>query len=299
MLICNRFITCTLLLRADMLYCLQKGSVAMRQQKSMISSNIHYLYNSQTGIELILCNNSTISYPLHNHVSVLTIGIILDGSIALTINSETKIYNKSDTFFILPYVPHSISTQYNYTLLSLCIDKNVIMHSPDTIRNNITTLLTAALHMGQINQHQILQLLNRLDSLADYSDWNPDTQNPFINDVKKQLELYHESQLSVEEMAHKAFVSKYHFIRSFKTEVGLTPHQFQIQNRIRKAQRLIHETETIAEVALTAGFCDQSHFTKQFEKHVGLSPLAYNASSGTINPNTFRQHSAGINFVNR
>lgn len=271
----------------------------MGQQKSMIPNNIRYLYNSQTGIELIFCNNSTISYPLHNHVSVLTIGIILDGSIALTINQETRIYKKNDTFCILLYVPHSISAQNNYTLLSLCIDKNVMMHSPDTVRNNIATLLTDALRMKQINQYQILQLLNHLDSLTDCSDWHSDTQNPFINDIKKQLELHPENKLSVAEMAQNAFISKYHFIRSFKTEVGLTPHQFQTQNRIRKAQRLIHEMESIAEVALTTGFYDQSHFIKQFEKHVGLSPLTYKASSGTINPNAVDQHSAGINFANR
>ena len=49
-----------------------------------MENNIHYLYHAQTGIELIFCKNSTISYPLHNHVSVLTIGIILDGSVVLT-----------------------------------------------------------------------------------------------------------------------------------------------------------------------------------------------------------------------
>ena len=61
-------------------------------------------------------------------------------------------------------------------------------------------------------------------------------------------------------MAKNALLSKYHFIRNFKAEVGLTPHQFQIQNRIRKAQRLIHKTDTITEVALATGFCNQSHF---------------------------------------
>ena len=55
----------------------------------MTINNIRYLYHAETGIELIFCNNSTISYPLHNHVSVLTIGIILDGSVVLTTNKET------------------------------------------------------------------------------------------------------------------------------------------------------------------------------------------------------------------
>ena len=246
----------------------------------MISNNIRYLYNSETGIELIFCDNSTISYPLHNHVSVLTIGIILDGSISLTTNQEIKMYKKNEIFVIPPYVPHSISAHRKYALLSLCIDKNVVtQYTTDIIWNHIVTLLTNSLPAQKINRYQIQQLLNRLNTLTDYSDCCPDNQNPFINDLKKQLELYPENKLSVEEMAQKSFISKYHFIRSFKAEVGLTPHQFQIQNRIRKAQRLLNQTDTITEVALTTGFCDQSHFIKQFEKHVGLPPLTYKKSS--------------------
>lgn len=249
----------------------------------MTPNNIRYLYNSKTGIELIYCVNSTISYPLHNHISVLTIGIVLDGSVILTTNRDTRTYNKNDTFAILPYVPHSISADNNYTMLSLCIDKNIArQYSTDIVQNNIITMLTNTLNMKKISHYQIIRLLNCLDILTDFSDYRYDNQNPFINDLKRQLELYPESRLSVEEMAKKAFVSKYHFIRSFKAEVGLTPHQFQIQNRIRKAQRLMHKAETMTEVALTTGFCDQSHFIKQFEKQVGLPPLIYKMSSDII-----------------
>ncbi len=249
----------------------------------MMANNIRYLYHAQTGIELIFCKNSTISYPLHNHVSVLTIDIILDGSVVLTTNKETRVYKQNETFAVFPYVPHSISAHNSYTLLSLCIDKNAINDvEVATIQKHIGLLLMQAMNMGKINQYQILQLLNCLDEIANSPDWHLKDHNPYIHDLKRQLELYPECKLSVEEMAQNAFLSKYHFIRSFKAEVGLTPHQFQIQNRIRKAQRLIHEADTITEVALTTGFCDQSHFIKQFEKYVGLPPLTYKSSSGTI-----------------
>ncbi|MEY8392629.1 helix-turn-helix domain-containing protein [Lachnospiraceae bacterium 45-W7] len=249
----------------------------------MTTNNIRYLYSTETGIELIFCDNSTISYPLHNHVSVLTIGIILDGSVILTTNQETKVYKQNETFAIFPYVPHSIGAYDSYTLLSLCIDKDVINNIDiSIIQKRITLLLTQALDIGKINQYQILQLLNLLDEIAGSSEWQLKKHTSYIHDLKKQLELYPECKLTVAEMAQNAFISKYHFIRSFKAEVGLTPHQFQIQNRIRKAQRLIHKTETITEVALTTGFCDQSHFIKQFEKYVGLPPLTYKSSSDTI-----------------
>lgn len=232
---------------------------------------------------MISCNNSTISYPLHNHVSVLTIGIILDGSVILTANDETKTYEKDDIFAILPYMPHSITAHDSYSMLSLCINKNQVgIHPIKTIQDNISLLLMQHMNMGKINHNHILQLLDRLNEAIAFYDLHTEYKNSYIHNLKEQLELYPEHKLSVGEMAQNAFTSKYHFIRSFKAEVGLTPHQFQIQNRIRKAKRLIHQTETITEVALATGFCDQSHFIKQFEKYVGLPPLTYKSSSKSI-----------------
>lgn len=255
----------------------------------MATNNVQYIGHSNMGIELILCENSTISYPTHNHVSVFTTGIVLKGSIVLTTNNDVATYKSNESFIIPPYVPHSICAPKNYTLLSLCIDKNIAVHSDaDKIRSNIITLLTSALHTQKHNQYQTVQLLNCLDldtvfrEMKAYKDWHCGNQNPFIKSLRNQLELYPEDKFSIEEMAQNAYVSKYHFIRSFKAEVGLTPHQFQLQNRIRKAQRLMHHTDTITEVALTTGFCDQSHFTRQFEKQVGISPLAYKLSSQTV-----------------
>ena len=125
----------------------------------MATNSIRYIYNSSMGMELIFCENSTISYPTHNHVSMLTIGIVLDGSIALTENNSAKVYEKNQTFIICPYMPHSISAHNSYTLLSLCINKNIAAHySTDKIRHNIMALLMSAFNTERINLYQILQL---------------------------------------------------------------------------------------------------------------------------------------------
>ena len=60
----------------------------------MATNSIRYIYNSNMGMELIFCENSTISYPTHNHVSVLTIGIVLDGSIVLVANNKKRFMKK-------------------------------------------------------------------------------------------------------------------------------------------------------------------------------------------------------------
>ena len=89
------------------------------------------------------------------------------------------------------------------------------------------------------------------------------------------LETYPETTVNIKKMADSAFMSKYHFIRKFKKETGLTPRQFQVQNKIRKAQRIFGNSENIADLAIETGFFDQSHFTRYFKKITGLTPSAY------------------------
>ena len=71
-------------------------------------------------------------------------------------------------------------------------------------------------------------------------------------------------------------MSSWHFIRSFKTITGISPHQYVLQQRIKKAQYLLQQNQiSISEIAATVGFCDQSHFTKYFKRIVGITPRQY------------------------
>lgn len=237
---------------------------------------VQYLYDRHMDIELILCNNSVISYPLHNHVSVFTIGLVLCGSIFLTVGDNSFTCETGNSFAIFPYIPHMIEAQNPYSLLTLCINKNIIGKcSKGEIKSKIRHLLTTVCEL-ELTEPQIIQLLNCLDSF----DNAPllCSHEPFIDSAKKQIECYPEMKLSIDEMAHSLYISKYHFIRSFKQAVGLTPHQFQIQNRVRKAQHMLNNVDSITEVALTTGFCDQSHFIRHFEKYIGLTPALYKIS---------------------
>lgn len=247
--------------------------------------DIHYLYNIMPRIEVILCENSNISYPLHNHVSVITIGIVLSGSISLTTKRGMFVYKENQSFAIYPYEPHSISTDNAYTLLTLCIDKNIVLSTPiRIIRNDIISVLLTAFRNKSINQKYLPQVFNEINTITDLISTAEFNDKPFITNLIKQLESRPENRISIDDMAHDTFISKYHFIRCFKAEVGLTPHQFQIQNRVRKAQRLLNSTKSLAEVALSAGFYDQSHFIKQFEKYVGLTPQSYKSAIMFVTP---------------
>lgn len=240
-----------------------------------------FRYLDGDGIELIICKQSTISYPLHNHVSVFTLGFILDGAIELATDQGTNIYRENSSFIVLPYTPHCVKAKSPYTLLNLCVKKELVTGTG--LKERMPSI-TAFLHDAVRQPEVETKIVEALNSLALIGQMLPAQSETAFSGVKMQLETYPEVKRGIDDMAQTVLLSKYDFIRSFKHEVGLTPHQFQIQNRVRKAQRMLKGSDTITEVALATGFCDQSHFIKQFEKIVGLTPTDYKRACEQTTP---------------
>lgn len=229
--------------------------------------DILYLRDESAGMELILCGNSAISYPPHNHVSVFTAGLVLRGEISLTVGGGAFVRRENDTFSLPPHTLHRIEAGEPYSLLTVCVDKRRRLDGEgDHVRR-----LLAAVPGLELTQGQLARLFGCFTSRPPESG----AAAPFVARAREQIQRRPEDRLRVDELARALYVSEYHFIRSFKRTVGLTPHQFQIQNRVRKAQRMLNASASAAEAALAAGFCDQSHFIRQFQKYVGLTPGAY------------------------
>lgn len=52
-----------------------------------------------------------------------------------------------------------------------------------------------------------------------------------------------DSPRSIAQVADHIRMSRYHFIRLFKAVFGLTPNQYQIQERLKLAKRLLMQTD--------------------------------------------------------
>ena len=94
------------------------------------------------------------------------------------------------------------------------------------------------------------------------------------------LDLIHiikssERFISLEELAQQVGLSRYAIIRLFKTNVGLTPHAFQINLKINQARAQLKQGIPLAELAVNLGFSDQSHFHKAFKAHTGITPRQF------------------------
>jgi AraC family transcriptional regulator len=94
------------------------------------------------------------------------------------------------------------------------------------------------------------------------------------------IEATADQPLSLSGLAHAAAMSPYHFLRTFRAVVGMTPHQFILHTRLhRAAVRLRQTADSISAIAFAAGFNDLSTFNRRFLRIVGVSPSVYRASS--------------------
>jgi AraC family transcriptional regulator len=91
----------------------------------------------------------------------------------------------------------------------------------------------------------------------------------FINDNLEQ-------DLTLTEIATVADLSHFHFARSFRRTLGVTPQQYIANRRIEKAKDLLsHSNLPIVEIGLQTGFKNQSHFTTLFRKLTSFTPKVW------------------------
>lgn len=100
-----------------------------------------------------------------------------------------------------------------------------------------------------------------------------------IGAVVRFIEEHAAETIDLTMLAEAAFMSRYHFLRTFRKVVGVTPHQFLLGVRLRRAAQRLDETpEPVASIAFDAGFSDLSTFGKHFRNTFGVNPAAFRAT---------------------
>jgi AraC family transcriptional regulator len=80
-------------------------------------------------------------------------------------------------------------------------------------------------------------------------------------------------ELSLDDLAAAAGLSRFHFLRRFKNTLGVTPLRFVLEQRTAAARQLLEDTSlSLAEVASSVGFSSQSHLCVAMRRFSGLTP---------------------------
>jgi AraC-like DNA-binding protein len=94
------------------------------------------------------------------------------------------------------------------------------------------------------------------------------------------IDAHSHREIELEDVARQAGVSPFHFLRSFSSVLGVTPHQYLVRSRLRRAARyLADDDKPVTDVAYDVGFNDLSNFVRTFHRAAGVSPLKFRQAS--------------------
>ncbi|HEY4171636.1 MAG TPA: AraC family transcriptional regulator [Rhodopila sp.] len=101
-----------------------------------------------------------------------------------------------------------------------------------------------------------------------------------ITDAIRLIEQAAHDPIPLTDLAARVAMSPYHFLRTFRSVVGLTPHQFVLRTRLHEAAvSLRRSDDSITSIAFGSGFNDLSTFNHRFRRFMGVSPSAYRTRS--------------------
>jgi AraC-like DNA-binding protein len=90
---------------------------------------------------------------------------------------------------------------------------------------------------------------------------------------------------TVEELGHRAGMSRSIFALRFKETVGVSPLQYLTRWRMLLAgDRIANTSDSISEIAQSLGYQSASAFTKAFKKIMGCSPRQYSREQNSVSP---------------
>jgi AraC-like DNA-binding protein len=160
-----------------------------------------------------------------------------------------------------------------------------VVHDPDLARSLARLQASLCLDGGRTplieQDSRLVEVLSKL--VARWADLDGHgsvgRETSGIRRAKEFLDAHLSSDVELAEVARVAGLSRSHFIRAFRKEVGLTPHAYLVDRRFRKAMRLLGQGVAPGDVAAACGFFDQSHLNRVFKARMAVTPGAYRAAA--------------------
>lgn len=119
---------------------------------------------------------------------------------------------------------------------------------------------------------QFLIGLNRAmaDDLLQYA--KPAAHDRKIEAILRYLSEHLTEPVSIDDLAARFFVSKYHMMRQFRAQTGYTIHGYLTGKRLMFARAMIAAGTPVLQASEESGFGDYSAFLRAYRKQFGAAP---------------------------
>ena len=120
---------------------------------------------------------------------------------------------------------------------------------------------------------QFMVYVNRIflekQYIYDTRSYSSDSQ---VEELLRYINHSLTEDLSIETLARKYYLSKYHMMRKFKDETGYTIHNYIVNKRLLLARTKISEGMPVLKAAQASGFSDYTTFSRAYKKQFGTPP---------------------------
>ena len=153
--------------------------------------------------------------------------------------------------------------------------------------NKVVRMFTSLLYNSQ-NVENVDNLLFDLSRLCYEQSWqNVDTSGRLQNEssrsgdfrIRRSLQIMQQcisAEVEMEEVARAVGLSRPHFFKLFKKQLGITPNVYLNTLRSERAiDDLVNTEKTVTNIASDLGYSSQASFTRFFSSNVGIAPSEY------------------------
>lgn len=158
-------------------------------------------------------------------------------------------------------------------LFSLAADLEKELSSQDYGREilSATALLRLLVQIGRYQRRQ---------DVRNPQPVNP--ENPRVLSIMRYIDEHLAEDLAVDTLAETFYISKYHMMRQFHEETGMTVYGYLTQRRLIHARELMDGGVRATEACYRSGFRSYSSFTRAYAKHLGTTPTGRMDASGEL-----------------
>lgn len=234
-------------------------------------------------------------YLQRNSFDSFLIMYIKKGQCFVSQDSKTYTVNENQIIILDCYKPHSYYTNTGWEAQWLHFDGPLAREYYNLINNSIGCIVTlrdtykfeevlhriysmfienASIKEVLLNKY-ITDLLTQILISKD-SDIKQTNNNDIIEETTTYINEHLREELTLNFLASRASLSPYYFIKLFKKQIGLTPHDYLIAVRLNYAKFLLKTTNiSIKEICYSSGFSSESSFCSTFKKREKITPSAF------------------------
>ena len=250
-----------------------------------------FIYKKAAGITVLAASITDFKYKKHAHQEY-AIGVTLRGIQHYHLDGSLQLSHQNGVMHFNPEQAHDgmAHDKEGLDYVMLYIDPQLLLEA--TEKKGIVRFSSPVLYDYGLEQ-RILKLSNAIlsekdealcselflsltDSLIQTNLSTEDKKdNVLIRKAKEMLHTNLENVLKLDEICNELNLTKFQFIRLFKSHTGITPYQYFLNCKVERAKRLIEKNRDIYSAVAECGFVDLTHLNKHFKSVYGTTAFKY------------------------